>query len=459
MQTTFKQLRFPSAGVAENLAYREATIPDANQVFSSPHALNVRGEDACTRRYRGGSRPGLRRIEGVVEAVNGGKWLWPNGEAILWPDGSPIVYTTVTQELTAPDGSLIIDPHEPFSVRCSKGAVPPAPNVVAMYRNRLFLGSGADWFCSRVGEHGDFDYGGFAEDVSRALAGNCALAGRKGEAITAFMPVNDRYMLVATRRSLWLFGGDPVEGLSMVSDVVGCVSGNAWCNTPMGVVFVSQNGVYLHGGEAPRLLSGDLPMAMSGIEEALLAYDPESKGVHIFAEKNGTAHDWFLDLEKNAFWPVSIPSDMRPVSMCRMIEGGIDRIVLCGRDGIWRMFHREQFDDDGTPIKSHVVIGPFRVSARDDLDGILAEIHATFGECGGEVRIDTFCAKSAEDAVNRASGKRGGGEGKTVFALPVRNFVFRPRTRGAWASIRVSSPSHWSYEGILVNLKLLGRLR
>jgi hypothetical protein len=456
MNTTFKQLRFPVAGVAENLSFRDATIPDESRTFSSPHALNVLGEDGCTRRLRGGSRPGLRRFEGTVSVVNGGKWLWPNGEAIAWPDGNVLSYTTVTKELVAPDGSLIIDPHEAVSAHCVKGAIPPAPTLAAMYRNRLFLASGSDWFCSRIAEHGDFDYGGDGEDPSRALAGNCALAGRKGETITAFMPVNDRFMLVATRRNLWVFGGDPSEGVSLLHDSVGCISANAWCNTPMGVVFVANGGVYLYvQGEAPSLLSGKLPMAMSGIDEALLAYDPEMNGVFIFSEKHGTAHDWFMSFKEMAFWPVSLPSNMRPVAVCRVLDGGIEKSLLHGKDGEWRMFHREQETDDGVALKSHVVIGPFRVSARDDLDGILAEVHATFGGCGN-VWIDVFCAKSAEEAVNRASF---GGEDGRRFAQSGRNRVFRPRTRGAWACLKISSNTHWAYEGVTVALKHLGRLR
>lgn len=457
MKTVFKQLRFPSAGVAQNLSFADATIPDENRAFSSPHALNVRGEDVCTGRFRGGSRPGLKRLEGTVETVNGGKWLWPNGEAMAWPDGSPISYTTVVQELVAPDGSQIIDPHEPFSVRCSKGAVPPAPSLAAMYRNRLFLASGADWFCSRIGEHGDFDYGGDSEDTARALAGNCALAGRKGETITAFMPANDRYMLVATRRSLRLFSADPADGIALVSDSTGCVSANAWCVTPAGVVFVSYNGIYLFNGEGAKCVSEKLPAALSEIDEALLGYDPEADAVHIFAERHGAAHDWYFEMANNAFWPVKIPAQMRPVSVCRIIDGGVDRTVLCGNDGVWRMFHKEQHDDDGTAMKSHVVIGPFRVSARDDLDGMVGEIHANLGGCGGNVTMEVYCAGSAEEAVNGASF---GGKAKHSMALaPGRNMVFRPRARGAWACLKISSNSHWAYEGVLATLKLLGRLR
>jgi hypothetical protein len=121
-------------------------------------------------------------------------------------------------------------------------------------------------------------------------------------------------------------------------------------------------------------LSGKLPMAMSGIDEALLAYDPEMNGVFIFSEKHGTPHDWFMSFKEMAFWPISLPSNMRPVAVCRVLDGGIEKSLLHGKDGEWRMFHKEQETDDGVALKSHVVIGPFRVSARDDLDGILAEV-------------------------------------------------------------------------------------
>lgn len=455
MRTAFKQLRFPSLGLGEHLSYRDATIPDERNAFATPFAKNVRGTCTFGDRARGGSRPGLRRLEGTVEVVGGGKWLWPNGEAIEWPDGGVITYTTVTQEIVAPDGSFIIDPHEPFAVHCAKGAVPVSPSLCAMYRDRLFLADGTSWYCSRIGEHGDFDYGGDGSDPARALSGNCALAGRKGEVITAFMPIDDNAMFVATARSLWVFDGDPSSGLKRVSEFTGCIGSNAWCNTPQGLIFVALDGVYGVSDGGARLLSGMIPSSLSGVSDALLAYDPEAKGVHIFGEKGGEACDWFLDLDGMAFWPVEVPSSMRPTAICRILQDGVERAALKGVDGFWRTFHAEQQTDDGEPLESEVVIGPFRISARDDLDGLVDEIHATIGEGSGDISVSVFASGSAEGAVSDAENASGSGHSISTG----RNKVFRPRRRGAWAALSLSATSRWAYEGITVSFKLLGRLR
>lgn len=457
MRTAYKQLRFPSLGLGEHLSYRDATIPDERNAFATPDAKNVRGNCTFGDRARGGSRPGLRALEGAVTVVNGGKWLWPNGEAVLWPNDGAVTYSTVTSEIVAPDGSIIIDPHEPVAVHCAKGMAPLSPSATAMYRDRLFLADGAMWYASRIGEHGDFDYGGDGEDAARAVAGNCALAGRKGESITAFMPVDDNAMFVATARSLWAFAGDPSGGLKRISEFTGCISANAWCNTPQGVIFVALDGVYGVSDGGARLLSGRLPRSLAGLSSALLAYDPDAKGVHIFGEKGGESCDWFFDLDALAFWPVEVPEGMRPVAICRILQDGVERAALKGTDGTWRTFHEEQATDCGTNISSSVAIGPFRVSARDDLDGMLDEIHATMGTGSGEVGVSAFTADSAEGAVAAALAASASAVQHTVTSG--RNKVFRPRRRGAWCVLTLSAHSRWAYEGILATVKLLGRLR
>lgn len=457
MRTVSKALHFPSLGVAAHLAYSEATIPDENHAYATPAAKNVRGTCTFGDRARGGSRPGLRAVAGTVVVVNSGKWLWPNGEAVKWPTGDNIAYSTASEEISAPDGSAIIDPHEPFAVHCTTGNAPSAPSLAAVYRDRLFLASGADWFCSRIGDHGDFDYGADGEDSSRALAGNCAVAGRKGETITAFMPVGDSAMYVATSRALYVFQGDPSAGIRRLSEFTGCVSANAWCSTPQGVVFVSLDGVYIIQADGGlRLLSSRLPEAFSGWSSALLGYDPEAGGVHVFGTKvsglTEEAQDWFVDMEAGAFWPVEVPAAMRPTAVCRIVSGGVEKAALRGADGTWRTFQEGQTKDGDTAIQSELVIGPFRVSSSDALDGILDEVRVVLGEGSGNVSIGVAVSKTAEGAAKAAR------EAVADFAQGY-NFTRRARRRGAWACLKLSATTRWAYESILVTLKHLGRLR
>lgn len=465
MRNAAKTLHFPSLGVATNLAYSEATMPDENRAYASPAAKNVRGTCTFGDRARGGSRPGLRAVSGGVTVVDSGRWLWPNGTAMLWPTGDTIAYSTASQELVAPDGTQIIDPHEPFFVHCTSGSAPSAPALSAVYRDRLVLADGASWYCSRIGDHGDFNYGGDGEDPSRALAGNLALAGRRGETITALMPVDDAVMLITTSRALYMFNGDPSSGIKRISDFVGCISANAWCPTPRGVVFVSLDGVYAVGADGSlRKLSQRLPTEFSGWHSALLGYDPEADGVHIFGDKfeaqtvNDVTtsvlvpHDWFMDVDAGAFWPVAVPSSMRPTAICRMLADGIEKAAFRGSDGYWRMFDADQATDAGAPIQSELVIGPFRVSTSDAIDGILDEVRVNLGEGGGAVEIGVAVSKTAEGA---AKAVREATEGYSSGY----NYTQRARRRGAWACIKLTSSARWAYENILVTFKSLGRLR
>lgn len=458
MRSVAKVLRFPLSGVARDIDYRKAYIPEEETTFATPFAMNVRGGDSLHRRFRGGSRPGLSQIAGVASAAPQGAWLWPNGEEVLWPDGARLVYEKSAPEVFAPDGTRILDFHFAPNVQ---GVKLSDKAISATYRNRVVVADGASWYMSATGDAANWDFGVYSEDPARAVAGNVALAGEKGDEITAIIPIRDKALFIATRRSLWRVDGEATSGgLVNVSEHIGCVSANAWAFDGANLWLVAASGVYVcELGSAPLKASSRIPEEFLGMSDALLAYDAEENALHVFgSNSDGTASDWFYDIANKAFWPQSFGAARRPLAACRMMKDGRSVCVFRCADGKWRFFDHASGADDGTDgIKSRVAIGPIRSSVRDDMDGLVGELSATIAENSADVTVSVYSAKSPEAAVKAADA--GLGSPFTATLSAGRNNVLRPRQRGTWAVFVVQANGRWGYESMTAVMKSLGRLR
>ena len=181
-----------------------------------------------------------------------------------------------------------------------------------------------------------------------------------------------------------------------------------------------------------------------------MCHDPEDEALHVFTDGG----DWYVELgERPAFWPMSYATSTRPVNTCRMTVDGVDRAAFLCADGVWRAF------DDSTPCESasRIAFGPFRVSASDDMDGFLAELHVTLAEQSTDVCATMYSAHSAEAATKCAEIGLGG----TSFTFAAGwNPVWRPRQRGAWCVLVLECASgKWAFEAVRAICKHLGRLR
>ena len=458
MQSVPKQLRFPLAGVAADIDYRRATLPTEDQDYATPSAVNVVGEAAFEERLRGGSRPGLALV-GSVASSGTGRWLWPNGEKVLWPTGDNVAFSTLGDSVFLPDGSGIIIPHQTYKIPSVSGA-PVSASIATVYRDRLFAAAGTMWYASATGSFSDFDYSSDAGVVTRAAAGNTALAGRIAEPITALAAIDDRMLYIATARSLRLLQGEPTNGtFSVASESVGIISRDAWCRVGGGIFFIGPNGLYgITPGEPPLLLSSRLPLTLKGLASATLVADYERNGVHILMGDNT---EWFYEISTKALWLQQYPVSIAPRMGGHAVIGGVNKTVFRCADGGWRMWSDAADRDELTgsadaAITSSVVIGPFRNGRRDDVDGMLDEITATLAEDSDDVQMFVHAAHSAEAAVCRAKSGIVDAE-FTVKAGWNRNV--RPRVRGAWCCITLASTGKWAFEGLLITTKILGRLR
>ena len=449
MKTAAKQLLFPLLGVQAIKAHHDVETRDG-KAYAAPFAMNVRGRCAIERRLRGGSRPGMKTVEGVGQ-TGVGKWLWPDGTPVLWPDGKEVSFRG-EQTYLAPDGSRVIDLHAVPRISASVGNAPVGATVATFYRARVFAAVGTDWFCSRIGDSADWNYGADRDDVARACAGNVALAGKKGDAITAFMPVNDSMLYIATSRSLWCINGDPANGsMVCVSPEIGMSGAAAWCWTGQRLYFLNANGLYaIAPGGQPVHVSYALPF-FKGDAGSFIGHDPVEDALHVFTA-NG---DWYVEImgEAHAFWPMGFATASSPTTAFRMNVGGKDRVAFLCADGKWRVYD----DSVACESESRVAIGPFRISASDDTDGFLAELHIATGEGSANVSAVLYTGHSAEAAERAAKNDTGGIS--TTF-ISGWNVVWRPRVRGAWAVIVLQcAGGKWAFEAMRAVMRHTGRLR
>jgi len=176
---------------------------------------------------------------------------------------------------------------------------------------------------------------------------------------------------------------------------------------------------------------------------------------------------WWIDLENKAVWPVVLRPEHEPLAVGRIETNGLAEVVFGCRDGRLRKFSSSDTDDDGTAIESHVLLGPFRISPSDTRDALLAEVHGIMADNSGAVTWRVMMGDSAEEVADKgvagivaalAGGSVVGVDATGIWA-DNRNKVVRPRSRGAWVVIWLSSATPWSYEAVAIRARQLGRLR
>ena len=363
------------------------------------------------------------------------------------------------------------------------GQVPTGCPLVCGYMDRLVL-AGAEvapnvWYMARKGYPLDWDYS--QADALAAVAGSASPAGVPGEPITALIPHSDDYLVIGCTNSLWRMMGDPVAGgtLGCLSHAIGVAGPNAWCLMPDGMlVFLSQDGLYsldAGGNSFPVPMSREnLPREFLNLNPSAvsvsMAYDLQSKGVHIFLTSTSTnlRTHWWLDnapetsmamgvsstTDRKAFWPVSLIENHEPTAACIVQSFAIEDscVVLGCRDGKLRRFSDFAESDCGTEFNSYVVMGP--ISLNDDGQvGTLLTLDAVMAEESGDVSWYTkpsLTFEGTSSAVASTGGTWVGGINPTDY----------PACRGQAMVLELEGTGRkWACEQVIGVIKEAGKRR
>ena len=367
------------------------------------------------------------------------------------------------------------------NVVATAGIVPTGQTLVATYRDRIFLaGASLEWFCSRMGAPTDWDYGAAMEDPGRAVAGQLSDAGLMGDVLTAMIPLHDQALVLASENEMWVLRGDPATGrLENVSTEVGVVAANAWAVSPDGLLcFLSNDGVYLWDAgsrQAPVRFSAErVPDELREVDTATttvsMAYDPVERGYHLFLTPDlDSGTHWWVDVDNRAFWPQRLPTDQQPLCAALLGGPGLGTVVIGGQDGFVRYFLEGEEEDDGQAMTSHVLVGPVRLSPDDSRNAMLVEVHGVMegitnsGAVTWRIVGGPSAAEASEAALADLDSVLAGGATSSVTGTGTwsegRNRVQRPRSRGPWFVVWLSSTEAWSYEAVVLVARQLGRHR
>ncbi len=364
------------------------------------------------------------------------------------------------------------------TVPTAKGTVPAGCPIVATYRDRLVL-AGADqqWYLSRQSNPLDFDFGADPADAQRAVAGTLSTAGTLGKTITAVIPYQDDYLIMACKDQLWMMRGDPAFGgqLDALSRTVGIIDKNAWCWTPAGqLLFISLDGLYIvnPGHTVPESLSREnLPRELLNIDttkrQVTMAYDTEARGIHIYLSAGSytPTYHWWIDIETKSFWPVELSSNFEPFAVIRyngrdFFDSGV---LLGSRTGVIYKYRDVAELDESTQISGYVTIGPMRIGSNDRNDGILAELIGTLATDSGPVDWILYQGSSCQAAFDASTlSTSSSGSFATGSWTAGRNYTAHPRMRGGAMLLKIrqgSSTRSWAFESATAIRQDAGRQR
>lgn len=414
------ELRAPERGLHRAFAIQ------SQPPYSTIDCLNFSFRDTSEGRRRGGSRPGMVKLQSgetvdgatrvlvrmsnqsgvttLFRVANGaGRYRTLSGS---W--SSPLFYTmnNTGRICTASLGSAVYMAQDglssPYYFDASTssgggfgnapadvatlGQVPTNCKIVAAKYGRLIFAGDAQnprtVYASRPLTPRDFDYA--ETDSDAAYSETVELSGNANDRLTAIVPWHDDYCLYFFSAGIVLQRGDrPGGDYFTVDSRIGCIDSMAWCFGPNGeVYFMSSEGLaVLRGaGAKPELVSqGRMPRELVGIDptlyEVVMAWDSSCNTlkIRITRTSSGATIGFHYDLgvEGGAFFPMQHAANCAAFAVCHLPEStapGSSLVWGC-RDGYARQDSDDASDDDGTDFDSYVWLGPVRMG----FDGTMSD--------------------------------------------------------------------------------------
>lgn len=324
-------------------------------------------------------------------------------------------------------------------------------SLIAVWGGRIVMSGLAtdpnNIFMSAVGDAFNWDYSPEVQTVQQAVAGNVTSGyGKNPDIVTALIPYTDDKLLIGGTHSIRMFLGNPAEGGINVSvtDITGVAFGKAWCQSAEGVIyfFGSRGGIYRispDSGLPTRLTAMSIDESLSDIDLqntiVNLEWDDRAMAVRVYLTptNGGTARHFVWDVRNEAWWPFTYSNASHNPFAVHTLSGATsaDRYILeYGQDGYIRKVDVDSPTDDGSPIQSHVYIGPFS-------GWMIKELVGTLSESSGNVTWAVCTASSLEKSLEvppRASGRfRSGNNASQWPRVFIENGYLRLSATGPWA--------------------------
>lgn len=385
----------------------------------------------------------------------------PNNQKLWFADGAHWCYYDSTVNTTFPwvasAGTLPVD---------SAGNL---PRLICTWRGRTVL-SGLlkdpqNWFMSAIGDPTNFDYAPLSPGPNDAIAGNNAPLGLIGDVITSMCPYTDDILIFFGNNTIWMMRGDPADGgrVDLISDVIGGAWGICWCKDDVGNVYFFSNkcGIFsLVPGQAPIRISQaieQLLIAVNTGENAIrMVYDARFQGIHIFVTNIASpqpAQHFFYEIRTGGWFTSSFTDQNMNPLCCAVLDGNDpdDRVVVIGSfDGYVRGVTADATDDDGVPIESEVLIGPFVTATLDDIT--LYSLQSQLGADSGSITMSLLLGETAEEALRATPVEL------TTWKAG-RNLTNHLRRSAHAIYIRLTASNPWAMESLRARIGTRGKVR
>ena len=355
------------------------------------------------------------------------------------------------------------------------GEPPKRCGIAQTWGDRLVLAGDTEnphvvYMC-RVGNPIDWDYS--AVDAGAAWANSGGEDGKIGEPITSLIPHNRDCLLVGCTDSLYVVRGNPkLQGQKyQLSQTVGPLMQSAWCKSADDSTWIfTRDGLYVMRpgcGEPPIAVSREmLPEDLTAIDPARttdfasIGYDTRWRGIHIYANRDGTDLNYFYDIQSGGFWPMSF-SDTPRLAVNFKSLSSINRsgLVMVTSQGYSRQF------DKTRPCEkpAYLWYGPFALGD-PFTEGILLEVASVLGSqtdnpddtdpFRGYVKWEVHAGESPEQAYKNGQVFKG-----TEWKREGLNYTQNPAIRGTTCYIKVFNDAYraWTIEEITLLSQLAGR--
>jgi hypothetical protein len=414
----------------------------------------------------------------VAFTVDGGRATLADSMSAVEETGVEVRILRAPKVYNAATGALSIW-NQTINSGVPVGVMPLGCPLIAGFQGRIFLAGSDDnphvWQCCRTLNPHDWNYS--AVDSARAVIGNTDQYGQVAQPLTALIAYLDDHLIFACRRELWVLRGNPADGspITNLSQGVGVIGKRAWCHTPTGhLVFLGEDGLYAiapNASSRPEPLSRKtLPRELSGINtdlyEPMLAWDPTEHGVRIFIVPRtqgktvlSTASHWFLDWDRQAFWPDQLWGAHEPTSLLQYRVPSLGKTVLLvgQRDGQIGYFDRDAGSDYGAPLNASALLGPLRLGD-DSYNALIKELTGVLGQTSDGVTWTLYTGNTSEQAY---ANYEAGTSACTGTWSAGRNTIERPRAKGVAAYIGLSSAGTlpWEFDSIIAKYAPAGRYR
>lgn len=316
------------------------------------------------------------------------------------------------------------------------------------------------WAMSAQSNAFDWNFAPINTNFTQAMIGtNADGPGLPGDFITCIIPYRSDILILGCANSIFQLNGDPAAGgvFSQVSSTIGMASGRPYAVDGSGQVvyfWSSHLGIYkMSPGGIP------VPASQSIINELLkvnlatnvirMVWDVPNQGLAVWVTPTDrmqpTTH-FFWEERTNAWWMDEYATVGNNPMAVHLFDGdtATDRSILIGGgDGYVYLMNNDATTDDGDPIESSVMIGPYPQRYLDDI--LLNDLHALLAIDSGPVNYAVYVGDSPEQALASSAVASGTWTPSATSGRQHSTLVYRA---GASIYIKLSSSNGWAIEKI-----------